>query len=75
MLPPVSLHDLPPGGVIGRFMGISSLLFTTASGTIAVFLHDLGDDDLARIFADQRRQAEAQLGEHYARRALWWEMP
>ena len=75
VLPPVTLQDLPPGGVIGRFMGIASLLFTTAAGTIAVFLHDLGDDDRERIFAGQRRQAEAQLGEHYARRALWWEKP
>lgn len=73
VLPPVILRDLPPDGVIGSFMGIAALRFTTPAGSIAVFLHDLRDDDIAEILASQRRQAEAQLGAGYGRRALWWE--
>lgn len=75
VLPPVTLQDLPPGGMVGSFMGIAALRFTAAAGTIAVFLHDLGADDIARILDAQRREAEAQLGQHYGRRALWWEKP
>ena len=75
VLPPVTLQDLPPGGVISRFMGIAALRFTTPVGPVAVFLHDLNNDDVAMIFSAQRREAEAQLGAGYARRALWWEKP
>jgi hypothetical protein len=49
--------------------------FATPVGTIAVFLHDLGSDDIEAILRAQRREAEAQLGENYGRRALWWEKP
>jgi hypothetical protein len=73
VLPPVTLRDLPSDGVIGSFMGIAALRFATPAGAIAVFLHDLTDDDIADILAAQRRQAEAQLGAGYGRRALWWE--
>lgn len=75
VLPPVTLQDLPPGGVVGAFMGVAALRFSAAVGTVAVFLHDLGGDDIALILRAQRREAEAQLGENYGRRALWWEKP
>ena len=75
VLPPFGLRDLPAGGVISLFLGIIPLRFETPEGLMAAFLHDHGDDDRAQIFAGQRRQAEAQLGEHYARRAIWWERP
>lgn len=68
VLPPVTLQDLPPGGV-------AALRFSAAVGTVAVFLHDLDGDDIALILRAQRREAEAQLGENYGRRALWWEKP
>lgn len=74
VLPPVSLRDLPPDGVLGSFMGIAALRFTTAAGEIAVFLHDLAKADVSQILEWQRRQAEAQLGAGYGRRALWWEV-
>lgn len=73
VLPPVSLRDLPPDGVIGSFMGIAALRFVTPAGPIAVFIHDLQDEDVAEILGSQRRQAEAQLGAGYGRRAFWWE--
>ena len=73
MLPPVALRDLPPDAVIGSFMGVAALRFATPVGLVAVFLHDLGAGDIASIFAAQRREAEAQLGEGYARCAFWWE--
>ena len=75
VLPPVALLDLPSGGVIGNFMGVAALRFPTPAGSVAVFLHDLNGSDVARILQPQRRQAEAQLGEDYARRAFWWEKP
>jgi hypothetical protein len=75
VLPPVSMGDLPPDGVIGSFRGVAALRFVTAAGPIAVFLHDLNPDDLGMILETQRREAEAQLGNGYARRALWWEKP
>lgn len=74
-LPPVGLRDLPPDGVIGSFMGVAALRFATPVGLIAVFLHDLDAGDISSIFAAQRREAEAQLGDGYARRAFWWEKP
>jgi len=64
VLPPASLRDLPPDGVIGSFMGIAALRFTTPAGLVAMFLHDP---------PAQRRQAELQLGADYARRPFWWE--
>lgn len=73
VLPPVALEDLPPDGVLGTFLGVAALRFVTPSGTIAVFLHDLTNEDVAAILEAQRRQAELQLGEGYARRAFWWE--
>jgi len=73
VLPPVGLADLPPDGVIGSFMGIAALRYKAKAGVIAVFLHDLDDASLRAILEAQRRQAELQLGEDYARRALWWE--
>ena len=72
MLPPVTLRDLPPDGQIGKFMSTVALRFTTPAGLIAVFLHDLSNDDLAEVMASQRRQAEAQLGAGYGHRVLWW---
>lgn len=75
VLPPVGLRDLPPNGVIGLFMGIAALRFSTPVGTVAVFLHDLGSADIAVIFEAQRNEAEAQLGDGYARPPLWWEKP
>lgn len=75
VLPPVCLGDLPPDGVIGSFMGIVALRFSTPVGAVAVFLHDLAEADVALILKSQRREAEAQLGEGYARRAFWWEKP
>lgn len=75
VLPPVTLHDLPPGGIVSHFMGVAALLFAVPAGTIAVFLHDLGSDDIDAILRAQRREAEAQLGANYGRRALWWEAP
>ena len=75
VLPPVAINNLPPGGSIGTFMGIAALRFATPSGVVAVFLHDLGKDDIATILAAQRREAEAQLAAGYARRPLWWEKP
>ena len=75
VLPPVSLQELPPGGSVGTFMGVAAMRFSTPVGTVAVFLHDLATDDVAAILAAQRRQAEAQLGAGYARRAFWWEQP
>ena len=56
-------------------MGIAALRFSTPAGTVAVFLHDLGSADIAVILEAQRNEAEAQLGEGYARRPLWWEKP
>ena len=75
VLPPIGLRDLPPDGVIGSFMGIAALRFSTPAGPVAVFLHDLGSADIAMIFEAQRNEAEAQLGNDYARRPLWWERP
>ncbi len=75
VLPPVALADLPPGGVIGSFLGIAALRFSTPVGTVAVFLHDLTDNDIARVLDAQRREAEAQLGAGYARGAFWWGRP
>ena len=75
VLPPCTLPDLSPDGVIGSFMGIGALRFATPVGAVAVFLHDLREDDIALILKAQRREAEAQLGESYARRAFWWEVP
>ena len=71
----VTLRDLPPGGVVGHFMGVAALRFSVPAGTIAVLLHDLGADDIDVILRAQRREAEAQLGANYGRRALWWEAP
>ena len=59
----------------GLFKGVAALKFTTPVGLVAVFLHDLGCNDLTLVLEAQRRQAEAQLGSGYARRALWWESP
>ena len=73
VLPPIALRDLPPDGVIGSFMGLPALRFTTARGRAAVFLHDLCSNDLSHIMDAQRHQAEAQLGADYARRVQWWE--
>lgn len=73
VLPPVTLLELPPEAVIGFFLGVVALRFTAPAGTIAVFLHDLRNDDIAEILASQRRQAEAQLGADYGRQAPWWE--
>ena len=73
VLPPASLRELPPDGVIGSFMGIAALRFTTPAGLVAMFLHDLPDADIEAILEAQRRQAELQLGVDYARRAFWWE--
>jgi hypothetical protein len=73
VLPPVAIRDLPPSGSIGTFMGIAALRFETPVGSAAVFLHDLGAEDVLAILESQRREAEAQLGQGYARRALWWE--
>lgn len=75
VLPPVTLRDLPPDGVLGFFMGVLSLRFQTPAGSMAIFVHDLTDSDRTLIFEGQRRQAEVQLGAGYARRALWWEKP
>ena len=75
VLPPVSLREMPPGGSVGSFMGVAAMKFSTPMGTVAVFLHDLGADDVAAILTAQRRQAEAQLGAGYGRRAFWWEQP
>ena len=75
ILPPVQLSDLPPDGVVGQFMGVAALRFSTQAGLVAVFLHDLGEDALGAILEAQRHQAEAQLGTGYARRAFWWELP
>ena len=73
VLPPASLCDLPPDGVIGSFMGVAALRFTTPAGPVAMFLHDLPDADIEAILEAQRRQAELQLGADYARRVFWWE--
>ena len=73
VLPPVGLADLPPDGVVGGFMGIAALRFATKAGVVAIFLHDLDQATLDAVLDAQRRQAELQLGEGYARRALWWE--
>ena len=73
VLPPVTLRELPPDGTVGTFMGLAALRFTTPAGLIAVFLHDLREDDMSQILAAQRREAEAQLGTGYSRRAFWWE--
>ena len=73
VLPPVTLSDLPPDGVIGTFRGIAALRFTTPAGAVFVFLHDLPGDDVTLILDVQRQQAELQLGQGYARRPFWWE--
>lgn len=73
VLPPATLRDLPPDGTVGTFMGVLALRHATPIGTVAMFLHDLPSDALGAILRAQRRQAEAQLGEGYSRRALWWE--
>lgn len=70
VLPPTRLRELPPNIVIGSFMGIPALRFTTWEGPAAMFLHDLHDDDLAEIMKLQRRQAEAQFGARYSLLAL-----
>lgn len=72
VLPPVRLVDLPPNGVIGSFMGVAALRFATPSGLVAVFQHDLHEEDLAAMLAVQRRQAQAQLGLDYAVSRRWW---
>lgn len=68
VLPPVTLRDLPPGGRVAFFLGLLALRFETPGESFAVFLHDFGEDDVARILKAQRREAEAQLGTAYARR-------
>lgn len=73
VLPPVSLHELPPDGIVGRFLGIPALKFTTATGLVAVFLHDLRRADIDALLAQQRAVAESHLGLNYARRRQWWE--
>ena len=66
VLPPITLRDLPNNGVIGHFMCVAALRFATPGGTVAVFLHDLADADLALILDAQRYEAKAQLGSNYA---------
>jgi hypothetical protein len=73
IVPPTSLRDLPPDGVVGSFMGLPAVRFITARGLAAVFLHDLCSIDLNHVMDAQRHQAEAQLGADYARRVQWWE--
>lgn len=73
VLPPVGLNDLPLDATVGTFKGVLALRYMTPIGLVAVFLHDLERDDLDAVLRAQRRQAEVQIGEGYARRAMWWE--
>lgn len=71
LLPPITMSDIPSGCNIGYFMSLAALRFTTPAGIIAVFLHDLDQNELSLILKEQRREAEAQLGKNYAPRVLF----